>query len=299
MLEEDLGAALSTRLHEELADVTAAAGLATAVRRRRSRQRWATGSALAVPVLAAGVVLALVVGGAPAGHPAPPAAAHSTAATDTRLRDVAYVSGKSQEALGSLDQYVVHETSTENGKPFRQSWSDGAGARWLSVTEPVDNSPAAVLFTVEGNNMAILTVNSQHHTWYRTNRPMGKTPPTQGLGITDGDPAGLRAQLREGILSIVGQDRVDGRDAVHLRLNPDPGTTALVGMDIWVDAQSFLPLKVTGHKMDTQLDIAYEWLPRTPENLARIALTVPAGFTEVDPAAQGNPAGTPGASPRG
>jgi hypothetical protein len=290
MLEEDLGAALGSRLHQEMADVTAAPGLATAVRRRRTRQRWATGTALAVPVLAGGVALALVAGGSPARHGTPPVAAHPGAATtpaaDPRLRDVAYVSQQSQQALGTIDQYVVHETYTADGQPKGQDWADGQGSRWLSVREPVSDPPFATLNTIEGGKSTFLIVDYRAHTWFRSELPA--TSDIKGLGIAFGDTDALRTDLKNGLYVIVGQEQVDGRDAVHLRYNPPPGEPAHA--QLWVDPQSFLPLKWIGDK-GVPVATTFEWLPRTPENLARIALPVPAGFTEQ--ASPPNPAATP------
>jgi hypothetical protein len=50
--------------------------------------------------------------------------------------------------------------------------------------------------------------------------------------------------------------------------------------DLWVDSTTFLPVRMIGQKSPRDFTVTYEWLPRTAQNLARLELTPPAGFTE-------------------
>jgi hypothetical protein len=280
--DEELGAQLSARLTEELSDLTAPPGLAGSVRRRRTRQRLAWGGALGVPVVAAGVALALVVGqpaARPTGHS--PAAAGSTGASD-ELHTVAYVAARTQQALGTADQYVVHETFTEDGAPAHQLWADGATPRMVQIWEPVANPPRARMLTADSNSMTLLDVNYQARTWSRDSRP-GENDTHTGFTTGYDSPAQLRIWMAEGSLVLVGDEQVDGRAAVHLRLVTEETASGQADMQLWVDAESYLPLRRASRKGDTTFTSGYEWLPRTPQELAHLALTVPAGFREVSP----------------
>ena len=51
-------------------------------------------------------------------------------------------------------------------------------------------------------------------------------------------------------------------------------------VDLWVDASTYLPVlqeTSTGGRVTNRT--TYSWLPRTPENLAKLSLVVPPGFT--------------------
>ncbi len=277
--DEELGAQLGARLTEELSDLTAPPGLAGTVRRRRTRQRLALGGALGVPVVAAGLALALAAG-QPAARHAP--AAGTTAATP-QVRTVGYVAARSQQALGTVDQYVMHETVTLAGRPVSQKWTDGAKVRSVTIWEPVANPPNAVLFTADGSQVTTLGVNYRTHTWYQWSVKGSPRP----FDIEYENPDQLRRLLADGTVTLVGDDQVDGRAAVHLRLSMPGGQ---LDIELWVDADSYLPLRVTDRAGIVTFAIRYEWLPRTPQALAHIELTVPAGFRQDPPAPGGRSA---------
>jgi len=85
----------------------------------------------------------------------------------------------------------------------------------------------------------------------------------------------------EDLLQLIGDERIGGRDTVHLRLT---GRTqgGLPQIDLWVDASTFLPVRLVGTKGVVTSAIDYTWLTRTGANLAKTDLTVPAGYTHRD-----------------
>ncbi len=290
VIEDELGAQLGARLHEELADLSAPAELAGTVRRRRSRQRWAVSGALAVPVVAAGVALALTVGGTPTGVPGQQPAQAGPA----QPHNVAYVVAQSQKALSSIGDYVVHSVTTVDDGTVHDTWSDVTGQAMAGTTTAAGAANQAISMTIHGDQLVLLTVDYQHHTWWQDKLPKPDKLPAGAFGVPYGDPSEIRTELGSGDLTLIGTEQVDGRTAEHLRLNAGDFEPGQVGMDLWVDEASYLPVKLTGHKGTVNFTVSYEWLPRTPENLAKTTLAVPSGFTQtpIDKAANPAPTGS-------
>ncbi|HWB38255.1 MAG TPA: hypothetical protein VHA75_19725 [Rugosimonospora sp.] len=292
-LDDGMGAALGARLHDEMADVTAPPGLAATVRRRRAHQRWALSGALVLPVVAAGVAVALAVTGTTKGVPPGPAQAGGT-----QPRDVAYVVARSEQALDAASGSIVHVTTTLDGGNAQDAWADPAGQKVVSTSSEGGTPRFAYLMAIKSDRLTILSVDYARQVWWLdSNQRPGKVP-AGALGVPYGDPAEVRAALAGGDLVLVGSEQVDGHATEHLRLSVDSEDSVSVGQDLWVDATSYLPVKLTGHKGPNQFAVGYEWLPRTPENVAKVALTPPAGFTEQPLDEAGNPLG-PTPSPKG
>jgi hypothetical protein len=215
-------------------------------------------------------------------------------------RNVAYVVAQSQKALGTADQYVVHTVSTIDGRSTQDTWADGTGTGSLSAVGPAGAPQRAYLTTVQGGDLVLLDVDYQAHTWSKSVLPNGLRGdmPAGALGVPYGDPAEIRSQLASGNLSLVGTEQVAGRTADHLRMNLTGDDAKQAGADLWVDDASYLPMKVSGHKGQYHFTVSFDWLSRSPENLAKIQLTPPVGFTQVPFNEEGG--GAPAsASPRG
>src|SRR4051812_2529212 len=144
--DDELGAELGARLHDELAGVHAPDGLAGTVTRRRNRRRaigYAAGAAL--PVVAGGLVLALALGSS--GGAARPGV--TTAQADgAKVHTVGYVSAQSQKALASIDNYVAHTSTTLDGEPSGDTWSDGATAHYRGDLGPAGAPTSSFAVTV-------------------------------------------------------------------------------------------------------------------------------------------------------
>lgn len=98
----------------------------------------------------------------------------------------------------------------------------------------------------------------------------------------------LRTAISCGALRVAGRQRLDGVEAIELRSTPKSPVTETV----WASPSSYLPLRVVarmtpGHPISAQAaevvqqtaDIS--WLPPTTQNLARLAVAIPAGFRRV------------------
>ena len=272
-----LGAALGAELHDELSDMIAPPGLAVAVRRRRSRQRWALTGALTLPVVAAGVAVALVVPAAPQGvRGGPP-----TQAGGAQPHTVAFLAAHTEQALDGTGDSIVHTVTNLDDGTVQDTWSDVAGMRMVSSDGPVGAPTRTSQESVDGDRLVFLNVDYARHVWWRDTlaRP-GKPVVGVILGVPYGDPASIRADLAGGSLVLVGTEQVAGHATEHLRLTVNAGGKAVVAEDLWVDSTTFMPVRLVGQKGPFHFTVSYEWLPRTAENLARLELTPPAGFAE-------------------
>jgi hypothetical protein len=71
---------------------------------------------------------------------------------------------------------------------------------------------------------------------------------------------------------------MNGQNTVHLG-GPKP-TGRGIAIDIWVDAATYLPVRIAVVSPDISVTSRYTWLPRTPQNLAPFDLKPPTGFTQ-------------------
>ena len=103
-----------------------------------------------------------------------------------------------------------------------------------------------------------------------------------GGASTDIDSLGdLRDDVAAGRLVEDGTEMVDGRALIRLI---GIETTATAGHVVLVDPDSYLPVRARGTLATGETySQTYEFLPRTPENLALLLPPIPEGFTEFVP----------------
>src|SRR5690242_15596648 len=125
-----LGAALGAELHEELSGMIAPPGLAVTVRRRRARQRWALTGALTLPVVAAGVAVALIAPQGVRGRP-------PVEAGGVQPRTAAFLAAHTEQALDGTGDSIVHTVTNLDDGTVQDTWSDVSGMRMVSSDGPV------------------------------------------------------------------------------------------------------------------------------------------------------------------
>jgi hypothetical protein len=311
--DEQYGRRIGDLLHDEIHDVHAAPGLAHTVRNRLARRTRTVRAAIAVPmaVAAAAAVFAVV------GHPHVPAdrAARTDAGppgAPVRIQTVAYVRDQTLHALRGAANYVIFSrTSYDTG--HYDVWSDRSTQRvrldlytQIPPAQPATrNSDGSVTahapsrspslgplrlqqaHTTRGSdgNQEEVTVDYDSKSWSRRHISE-KNPPSSLPDITDADS--VRAAIDDGKLELVGQEKTDGHDTLHLRIY---ATRRGYRVDMWVDATTYLPVRETSSVIGqdsgqrqpsaTVVVTTYAWLPRTAENLAKLTLTPPAGFTQM------------------
>jgi hypothetical protein len=311
LTDEQYGQQLGEQLRHELDDVTTTPDLMAKLRRRQTRRTWAIGTVIATPVAAA-VAVAVVV--TTAGQAAPgetPQANGSTPSSDTRaveVENVSYVQAQTLKALSQAAQYVIEAKSTYDGGHY-DTWTDkatnryrndvydssvpvvGSNDRTMRLPAPGDIKPGPIHLrqshAVSGpdDDREIVTLDYDRKQWH-TGR-VTDTRPEGEPDITDADS--VRKAIADGTLELVGKEKVDEYDTLHLRLF---GPARAFRIDMWVDGKTYLPVQETaakssGKKGDQEFPAVatvttkYKWLPRNEENLARLVLTPPPGFEHV------------------
>ena len=203
------------------------------------------------PLLGAAVALA-------AANPAIALLPGSSPASAARIR----------RAVQQADDVVIHATEVTHGADgvdYRsEMWFGPGGHRFLEY----DAQGKPVLDTSQrgGDSRQIDLVAG---TYTQTSVPPAK-------------PYDFAAQFRNGDLTLIGRERIDGHDALHLR-DDEPG----MGREIWVDAHRYLPLRV----VENLARIDYEWLPDDARTAKLLWPDLPPGLRQVQaPPAKGRKA---------
>ena len=102
------------------------------------------------------------------------------------------------------------------------------------------------------------------------------------LGFTL-DAAGIRAEIANGQFTVIGRTKLNGQQAIELKINVLPSSEApphMTAERMWVNATTYLPMREYVRMSNGQQSVFdYVFLPPTPENLAKLRPTIPAGYT--------------------
>lgn len=294
-------------LQDGTADLRAPAGLTRgAVRRRRRRLALRSVAAVAAALTAGAVALAAV--GVPgAGHDG----------TEGPVVDTAYVLKRVDSALraagpGAIAQMTITTTRSPalpggaTVTTTAEEWS--YGDQWRLVTF----SPAGHPVYDEGASTASVytLVNYLTRNWARQSGlgrpaalvplapgssgcepvvaalPLLFQPGLPGIDFSASSPPAtvakaLRTAISCGTLTVVGRQRADGIEALELTSRPG----SLISETIWVNPRTYLPVRVVVRLAAglpvTQRTVDITWLAPTAQNLAKLAVPIPAGFRQV------------------
>lgn len=121
----------------------------------------------------------------------------------------------------------------------------------------------------------VTAVDHFSHTWRECHS-------TFILGFTL-DAAGIRAEIANGQFTVVGRTELHGQQAIELKINVPPSNEApphVTAERMWVNATTYLPMREHVRWSDGQQSVFdYVFLPPTPQNLAKLRLVIPAGYT--------------------
>ena len=282
----------------------------SAVTTTRGSGPAASGRRLAVRCVAAATAAAMAAGATVAlraiGAPEP---GHD--GTDGPDGRASYVVKRVSSALGAAEAAEIAQmtvTTYGSAQPSGMTatttsteWSHGD--QWRSVT----NSPAGHPVYDEGSSTAsrYTLVSNLTRTWARqaglgrpavpvsgpgscepvvAALPLLFQPGLPGSGLDASSPltvAGdLRAAVSCGTLAVAGRQRVDGIEAIQLRSRPD----SLISETIWISQGTYLPVRVVIRPAPAKPEFLMAdvtWLPLTAQNLAKLAVPIPAGFRHV------------------
>jgi hypothetical protein len=320
LTEEQYGNELGSRLRHETEDIRATPGMARRLRRQQTKRKWTIRTAIAVPAAAAAVAAIMVATTTTAQNAPSEANGNLSVPTDNAPTDnapvedmpvvnVAQVQAQTLKAVGQASQYVIQTKNTYEGGHYDE-WVDKATQRYrndvYSRSVPTAGSPSGGgrMTTPPGpdkqnnapihlnqshgvsgpdGNQEVITVDYDLRTWSvdRMNIP---APKIDIPDITDAEA--IRKAIADGTLVLVGKEKVDGVDTLHLQLF---GPKRSYRIDVWVDDKTYLPVqetaaKRTGTSGDQEFGASgtvtskFTWLPRTEENLARLVVTPPPDF---------------------
>jgi hypothetical protein len=126
----------------------------------------------------------------------------------------------------------------------------------------------------------IAELEDQVHT--RTTEAAATTEPTDAPAPPSPTAEAEARAAREAVQAQVAQAAIEERARLRERGPAADGEGEIVGITL-VDPETFRPVRTIGNLgSDREYVQTYEYLPRSPENLARLEADVPPGFTLVD-----------------
>jgi len=265
------------------------------VRRRVTRRRLVLAGLPSLAAAAAAVVIAVAVaqsGPAP-GRLAP--AAVRTAVLDALRQDsgdILQVRVEYQAFGGAVDgtrSTWVYPAFPAVGQQVRFREADYRDGKPSQDVESVYTEDEALehtsMSTTQGPGSAkIVGVDYPSRTWasFTTSSPL--------VDLTV-SPALIRSEIASGNFTVDGIVKLNGRDAVKLGWTrkvgpPRYGPTAVT--TLWVDATTYVPLRMTTRTVPTVLapartiddtTLTYQLIPATTASLRALTPPIPAGFT--------------------
>jgi hypothetical protein len=282
---------LTAGLHERAAGVHLTRDVLDAARRRHRRRTTVTRAVAATGTagLASAVAAAVAMGGPATVTATPPGTAASPGPAGVAL-DAATVSARISRALTDVESKVTHIRMRVRlgGESSRMEvWQDTTTGDQRVIGRKAPDAPRVDMsYDVDGDRVVSTYVDHDRRVWWRETQARLDVPDDEaarkGAGpLGDFSPEGLRRSLRAGDFTVVGEERLGGRDTVHLRVT-DVATYG--GYDLWVDAGSYvLVRRVVDEQRDDpdfRVQEDYAYLPRTGAVLAELKLVVPRGFEE-------------------
>jgi hypothetical protein len=255
----DLEDLLREGMERHTSDVVVPPQLFAAAERRYRRRRNGTRVLVLSGVVATGAAVGASVAASPASGPVPPAAGHAghRPLTTAPLETVSYLRARISAAIDASDA-ILHSTHKYGKNPIEERWTDMRTGRYLEkiVQTEADGHQSVYYESGQGSTMTGID-----------------TKP----GTTLLSPTQLRDALTHHKITVVGHERLRGRDTVHVKYQSASPFAHVVYVDTWVDAKSYLPLRIVerlggplqGYMQDYRHAYTdFDWLPRTPQNVA-------------------------------
>jgi hypothetical protein len=278
-----------------------------ALRRRRTR-RTRRIVAVAATGIAAAATLVAGLGVLPGSEPEPAEASLAEriiAATEDAVTDSVVHTAQDNTSTGindmeswtdatsgwsrSLSLHADGTPVTEFGQPRPPDPGDRAPASQgppVPECPPSPETPEGEVITcprpdrdsVDYPTLDARSVDYCTETYYESWRPWTRIN-------SDSSPRAIAERLAAGQLARDGTETVDGRELIRLH---DVATAELpddfaIDQFYLVDPETYRPVQAYGDRGGPEeFTLTFEYLPRTPENLALLAVEVPDGFTATD-----------------
>jgi hypothetical protein len=289
MSDTELIEELCWALDEATTGVWAGDDLARQARSRARRHRALRGLLAGVP--AAGVAAGLLVAGLPGGASAPRVAPHPQRA--------AYVTSHVEAALGHTSGSIVQTTFQPAPGDVTTTWLDPVSEDSRQVTSGPDGQVITwtqTATTEAGRTVRLqTTVDERTRTWWTTDLPVTgpvarapavtAVPPATAVPAASAaaaapaaaSPALIMQALEQGQVTVTGQQQVDGKTAVVLRL-----IAAKAMAQLWVDRVTYRPVRIVFGAGAGRFVLNVAWAPRTTAVLSTLSTPrVPADYAHV------------------
>jgi hypothetical protein len=296
-IEQDLRGAMERFTR----DVRVPPGLAVKAYRHQQKRRVTTRAVAAAGTVTAAAATAVAVAGATGAF-------GSAGPSPAQATYTAYVVSHVQHALAAsrlanlveADRTVFSPGSTLQPFPdalVGSAGGTGAGSQWsasYTLRWIYHGSAELSSFTASGQRVFDWVITPAGRTtaviygndtwWTAPEASPGPGPggggPARGCirgqeivlggGSGNGWPAFIRSQLACGAYTVAGRQMIDGIDTIKIT-----GTSS--SFTFWVNPVNYLPVRANLGSRQTD----FRWLPASPANLARLNVTVPAGFKQV------------------
>ena len=246
--------------------------------RRRPVPRWTYPLVPVAVAAAVAAVMALASAGSPAatshGRVGSGPPGHGTSQT----RTVAYVTRRARAALAAETSGTLRDTLVGHGSQTKVVEDLSTHAARFTTSDSSTGATMEDDSSTGGARPISTFVDYGIQSWWTANVPLADY-----AGATSG-PQILRGWLAEGVAVVAGQDIINGQQAIHLHIPSTIFTLhgkryAVSITDVWVSAQTFLPLRETGIDGAWTENLAWSSQPPSP---AEITAVVPAGFTHLN-----------------
>jgi len=295
----DAGTALRTAMSACVSDIRMPASLlddaVSRDRRRKTRIRLASAAGVIVAVAAVATVIAAMPG-RPAGHVASPRTGQSAAGRP--VQSAAYV--LDQAATAQVNSYRM--ISVEHGDGLTYTDVATQQQRIVSALRASSGQPYfQITTTIDGGVYTGTDIEYQHHVWSTftaSSLDAGTQVTLSSFLPLQGNPnphVAFQQALKAGTITVVGHQSLNGLDTILIRVKAASKPGAKIQWPpswIWIDASTYLVVQTKhfipdlpsapGGKISWRAIVnQVTWLPPTPQNLAQLTVTPPAGFTKI------------------
>jgi hypothetical protein len=224
--------------------------------------------------VAAGLLVAGLPGGAATPGPAVPHPQHA-----------AYVTSQVEAALNRTSGYLMRTTFQPSPGDTTITWLDPVTGDARQLTSGPGGQVITWTRAGVGNSRATrqqTTVDVGHRTWWTVDltatAPAEKVPAAARAATSAAaSPALMMRALEQGQVTVAGQQQVNGKTAVVLRLIAEKAMAQL-----WVDRATYRPVRIVVGTGAGRFMLNVAWVPRSPAALATLTTPqVPAGYTQV------------------
>ena len=274
-------------------------GRAVTRHRTRTTRNRLIGAASTAAVAGVAASVLVSVAGQPAAHKTGPSAA-GRASTAPRAETAAYILQRA--AAAQLNSYRMISVSQAPGSGT--TYTDIATQQQRIVAGVRDSAGQPyfqIVDAIKNNVWTDTVIDNQDHVYSVQNASTASSGIAQGLTISSflplqsqSDPAAaFRTALKNGTITVIGQQKLGGRDTIALRVKrltkqerAKAGYPAesrpVPGNEIWIDASTYLLVQTKTYKPDGSAFVTtVTWLPATSGNLATLTAAPPSSYTQV------------------